>query len=91
MFGADPTANLPPKVAVGGVSGTGPRMPENYRARGLENVAGFCSPGRWRPGSRHLPSLEDVGAKLLEAMGVDTGSLSHDLTGNVITQNKEGK
>ena len=37
----------------------------------MEDGAGICSPGRWRPGYRNLPDVGSLGNDLINAMGIN--------------------
>ena len=84
----DPAANLPllhvseewkedpPPSRGAGWWGRGPpvRVLQGSRVRDKVDGAGLCSPGRWKPGARRLPEVEQLTAELggiLAAVGVD--------------------
>ena len=62
-----------PPAKGSGWLGIGPpvMVNHNYKVRPMEDGAGICSPGRWRPGYRNLPDTASFGEDMAKAAGID--------------------
>ena len=64
-----------PPAKGSGWLGIGPpiQVHHNYRTQTLEDGAGICSPGRWRPGYRNLPDVGNLCNDLIKGNGDQYG------------------